>query len=174
MKPGVNEFDVINTKKHMKSQLMKLSIEQLQAIDQLMMGKNDREVAEAVGVSRETITRWRLYHPAFQAELNRRRTELWNISRDSILQLIPQAIDALSDAINDFENPNRWKVAIEILKLIELPKTLIKNPGPQDPEEIITKLAEGKQYDGLLSTMKPNGFDYDMTLEDLGKKLEKD
>jgi len=174
VKPRVNELDVINTKEHIKSQLTTLSVEQLQAIGHLMTGKNDREVAETVGVSRETITRWRLYHPAFQAELNRRRAEMRFVSRESLLQLIPQVIDALSDVINDFENPNRWKVAIEILKLIELPKTLIKNPGPQDPEEIIIKLAEGKQFDDLLSTVKPDGFEYDRTLEELEKKLRKD
>jgi len=174
VKPSRNKLDGINTKEHIKSQLLKLSVEQAQAIDQLMTGKNDREVAEAIGVRRETITRWRLYHPAFQAELNRRRAEVWNNSRESMLQLIPQVIEALSDAINDHENQNRWRVAIEILKLIDLPQTLVKNPGPQDPEEIIIKMAEGKQFDDLLSSFKPNGFDYDRVLEELEKKIEMD
>ncbi len=36
-----------------------LSIEQQNAIDMLVLGKSDREVAEAVGVSRQTVCGWR-------------------------------------------------------------------------------------------------------------------
>ena len=53
-----------------------LSIEQLNAIDLLATGKSDREVAEVVGVSRQTVCAWRLYDPYFRAELNKRRNEL--------------------------------------------------------------------------------------------------
>jgi len=43
----------------------KLSVEQLNAIDLLVTGKTDQEVADLVGVSRSTVTFWRLYNPTF-------------------------------------------------------------------------------------------------------------
>jgi len=54
-----------------------LTQEQENALGLLLTGLCDREVAEQVGVARETVTRWRNENPYFEAELNRRRQELW-------------------------------------------------------------------------------------------------
>ena len=43
--------------------LHELTIAQLNAIDLLVGGKTDKEVAGALGVHRVTVTPWRLYHP---------------------------------------------------------------------------------------------------------------
>jgi hypothetical protein len=59
-----------------RSQAPKLTPEQLNAIDLLILGKTDREVAEIVGVRRETITKWHK-NPFFMAELNIKREALW-------------------------------------------------------------------------------------------------
>ena len=59
-----------------RSEAPKLTPEQLNAIDLLILGKTDREVAEAVGVRRETVTKWHK-NPFFIAELNVKREELW-------------------------------------------------------------------------------------------------
>lgn len=48
-----------------------LSVQQLNAVELLILGKSDREVAEQVGVTRQTVSGWRLHDPFFQAELNR-------------------------------------------------------------------------------------------------------
>ena len=50
-----------------------LSAEQSIAIHLLLAGHTDQKVADTVKVHRTTLTRWRLYHPLFQAELNRQR-----------------------------------------------------------------------------------------------------
>jgi len=50
-----------------RSEAPKLTPEQLNAIDLLILGKTDREVAEIVGVRRETITKWHK-NPFFSAE----------------------------------------------------------------------------------------------------------
>jgi DNA-binding NarL/FixJ family response regulator len=56
----------------------KLTPEQLNAIDLLIFGKTDKEVAETIGVGRNTISKW--YKNAFfVAELNARREELWKM-----------------------------------------------------------------------------------------------
>ena len=48
-----------------------LSIEQQNAIDLLVQGKSDRETAEAIGVSRQTVNNWRNNDTVFIAELNK-------------------------------------------------------------------------------------------------------
>ena len=75
------------TKIHKTSQREALSIEQHNAIDLLIYGKPDREVAEMVGVSRETVTRWRNENPYFIAGLNQKREELWRAAHDKLRSL---------------------------------------------------------------------------------------
>ena len=43
-----------------------LSIEQQNAIDLLVQGKSDRETAEAIGVSRQTVNNWRNNDPVIR------------------------------------------------------------------------------------------------------------
>jgi len=45
-------------------------VEQLNAIDVLVLGKTDQETAKTVGVARETVNRWSNENPYFSAELN--------------------------------------------------------------------------------------------------------
>jgi hypothetical protein len=54
-----------------------LTVAQQNAVDLLATGKTDTEVSELLDVNRVTVTHWRCYDPLFQAELNRRRTEIW-------------------------------------------------------------------------------------------------
>lgn len=49
-----NAFDLMQQ----RSDAPKLTPEQLNAIDLLILGKTDKEVSEAIGVRRETVTRW--------------------------------------------------------------------------------------------------------------------
>lgn len=42
-----------------RSEAPKLTPEQLNAVDLLILGKTDKEVSETIGVRRETVTRWR-------------------------------------------------------------------------------------------------------------------
>ena len=48
------------------------------------------------------MTRWRLYHPGFQAQLNARRVALWSTAQDRIRALLPQAVDAIAE---DLQSP---------------------------------------------------------------------
>ena len=91
--------------------LRRLSIQQLNAIDLLVTGSSDA-VAEKVGVDRSTVTRWRLYHPAFVAELNTQREALWGVAKEKLSSLIPEAVDAVAEAMRDRSNPNRVRYAL--------------------------------------------------------------
>jgi hypothetical protein len=105
-----------NTVSQIKERITTLSIEQQNAIDLLITGISDREVAEKVGVVRQTVTKWRSFHPEFIAELGRRREEVWGFSADKIRSLLPRAIEVVEQTIDDPQNPDRLKLAVEILK----------------------------------------------------------
>jgi len=108
-----------------------LTIEQLNAIDILITGKSDQAVADAIGVSRPTVTSWRLYDPHFQAELNRRRKEVWGASVDRIRALLPKAFDVLEREIDG----GSYRAALELIKLAGLGD--VGKIGSDDVKEII-------------------------------------
>jgi hypothetical protein len=57
--------------------------EQENAVDLLILDTPNCEVAEAVGVTRETVWHWRHEHPVFMAELERRWAEVWRAPQKS-------------------------------------------------------------------------------------------
>ena len=145
------------TKSDTLLQTRTLTVVQLNAIDALASGKNDSAVAEAVGAHRTTITRWRLYHPVFIAELNRRRSEVWSNGADRLRSLIPEALEVLDAEMANAESSNRLKAAVEVLKLAT-PGSAVR--GPIDADEVIRSFVDqrresgrGTQRDSLLDTM---------------------
>ena len=50
-----------------------LKEQQMLAIPHILAGKSDAQVAEAVGVARETVNRWRNHDEDFQDELSQSR-----------------------------------------------------------------------------------------------------
>lgn len=55
--------------------LLELNQAQVTAIEVLDAGGTHQEAADNAGVNRVTVTRWGRHHPAFIAELNRRKVE---------------------------------------------------------------------------------------------------
>lgn len=114
-----------------------LSVEQLNAIDCLVVGKTDRETAETVGVGRQTVNEWRNHHPAFQAALNARRHDVWGGAGDRLRALLPCALDALEHALTEGKD---WKAAVAVIGLAGLDRQGYGVPnlgpysiGPTDP-----------------------------------------
>ena len=128
-------------------------MQQLNAIDLLVAGSRDREVSEAVGVNRVTVSRWRNHDPLFQAELNRSRREIWSSSTDRLRALLPHALDRLESELGG--GPNGWKVALALLGITGLdfssPKTKQSlgtlGIGSTDPEGIIKAHAHARRPD---------------------------
>ena len=97
-----------------------LSIQQKNAIDLLLTGKNDRQVAEFVGVERVTVNNWRNRKPEFIDELNRRRYELFEDEMDRLRSLISASVDALTECINSTDERVKLTAATSLLKLLGL------------------------------------------------------
>lgn len=94
--------------------LTTLSVEQQNAVDLLITGQADGEVATAVGVTRHTICTWRNHHPAFQAALNARRREVWSAAVDRLRELLPRAVERLE---SELDGPNGWRIALRLLEI---------------------------------------------------------
>lgn len=144
------------------------TIEQLNAIDLLVIGKTDKEVADVVGINRVTVTKWRNYDLDFQAELNKKRKEIWSSSIDRIRALVPLALERLEQEIED---KHGWKVALEIIKIAGIESQYIKNTGHETSEKILNELAEKRTTQELFS----NTSDYTKKkiLREFQEKLNK-
>lgn len=88
------------------------------AIDLLITGGTDAYIAEAVGVTRTTVTRWRLHDPLFQVEFNRRRAEAWGGAANSLRCVIPLALDTMRDQLR--VGPSRGRLALDLLTRLGL------------------------------------------------------
>jgi hypothetical protein len=76
-----------------------LTIEQENAIDLLLTGQSDREVAEAVGVTRWAVQGWRTSHPLFMATLAQRREDIFGAAVNRLRTLLSKALDNIAGAI---------------------------------------------------------------------------
>ena len=115
-----------------------LSVEQLNAIDILVNGKTDQETALAVGVARETVTRWRNDNPYFAAELNKLRKQIWGTNQDRLRSLTTKAVDTIETALDAGDS----KAAVEVLKAVGLYGQVKEPSGPVDAELVLWEKAK--------------------------------
>ncbi|MDP2949828.1 MAG: hypothetical protein Q8P22_09865 [Chloroflexota bacterium] len=145
-----------------------LTVEQHNAIDLLVTGKTDQDTAEAVSVNRVTVTKWRLYDPYFQAELNRRRQDTWGTAADRLRAMVPKALGVLEAELD--QGGDKAKVAVQVLKLVGLEK-LGKPAGAIDGDELLGDLAQAQCMRRLVSASE---YERKALLADLEKRLAED
>ena len=121
--------------------LQNLTIAQQNAIDLLVGGTTDKEVAAALGIHRVTVTRWRLYHPVFQGELNARRAAIWQSAQDRFRALTLEAMDAIGADLKS-PGPAREKLALRVVELSGIRSENLGITGPIDPDVIVDQAAE--------------------------------
>jgi hypothetical protein len=153
-----------------------LTLPQQSAIDLLASGKTDTETAELLGLSRVTVSKWRLYDPVFQAALNQRRAEVWGAGCDRLRSLVPKALDTLADELDNRDNPHRLKAAIEVLKLAQQPAGAA-GIGSTNAEEIVRMivLARRSRARGPLEDFAEEGKGlppFDKHVRDIWDELE--
>ncbi len=95
----------------------KLNDKQMLAVGLLVQGLNDGEVAERIGVSRETVNRWRNDgDDAFKVALNAARAEVWQDAYDRLRALVSDAVTVLEGSVRSADADH--KVAIAILRAV--------------------------------------------------------
>jgi hypothetical protein len=115
-----------------------LSPEQENAVDLLILGKSDREVAKAEGVTREAIWHWRHEHPVFIAELNRQRQALWAEVHERLRALVHTVVDVITEAVKGGDA----KAAVKLLKIVKLHGEVRPSEGPPDSEVALQQRAQ--------------------------------
>jgi hypothetical protein len=118
--------------------LRKLTVTQRNAIDVLITGLSDQETADLVGVERSTVTRWRLYHPAFQAELESQRAAVWGTAKEKLRSLVSDAVELLGDLMQSPEvnYSDRIRIALELIKIVKLGEGIVpRGPLPRPCSE---------------------------------------
>lgn len=118
--------------------IRQLNQEQLNAIEHLIQGRSDRLVAEAVGVSRQTVWSWRNDDPIFVAELNRQRSEMWREARERLKSLANRALDAVEVQLDSSDPKTTLAAAKYILQGTKLlGDTDLPKGGPTTAEAVI-------------------------------------
>jgi len=125
-----------------------LNDKQLQAIDLILIGNTDGQVAKYVGVNRSTVNQWKNHNPYFKAELNRRRKEIWEATLDKRRHLTLKALDTAEMLI---EQGNE-RIILEFIKMAGLNKQDLSNIEEDNAEEIIMKEKEKENWDKLLGS----------------------
>jgi hypothetical protein len=110
-----------------------LIIEQENAIDLLLTGQSDREVAEAVGVTRWAVQGWRTSHPFFMATLAQRREEIFGAAVNRLRTLLNKALENITGAIQSGDVKSSFKL---------LKATRLHGFCPPAGETDVQKLAE--------------------------------
>ena len=112
-----------------------LSPEEANAIEFLVAGLTDAEVATRLGKARETITRWR-GRPAFVAALNSRHQEIFESATVRLRNLALEAVDVLTQTLRSANSPKlRMEVAIHVLRSTGL-SDVPPPSGARTPEEV--------------------------------------
>jgi hypothetical protein len=118
-----------------------LSIAQENAIDLLITGATDGDVAAGVGVDRVTVWQWRHDHPVFMATLQRRRAEVWRQPQERFRSLLSKAVENLASAVASGD----LKASIEVLKAVGMYGNGSMNAiGEQDPVQVIEAQAQAR------------------------------
>jgi len=164
-----------------------LSQQQMNAIGLIMEGKSDRAVAEAIGVTRQTVNEWRNQDVIFIAALNKERIELWAEARERLKSLTGQAVDVLGRQLESSDPKIALAAARHVLQVnnflggMDAPKV-----GLTDPEAIImeklrseARIEVGEEYrkKNPYSSLDIDPFsrqidsiDLDRQVEDLAKR----
>jgi len=116
-----------------------LSVKQEQAISLMMVGKNDTEIGKALGVSRESVWRWRNENPDF-IEATRSRQELLAARQmEELNDMLTEALMVVKENLRNGDGKTQMRVALQLLKMSGL-QGFAKTPRVKErsEEEIIT------------------------------------
>jgi hypothetical protein len=108
-----------------------LEPQQLEAVGLLLSGRTITETAAALGVARETVSRWRHTDAAFEALYNEGLRSTWEAGRVRLEEARGKAIARLVELVDSEEPAVALKAAMALVRLdIPEPK------GSVNPEHI--------------------------------------
>jgi len=102
-----------------------LNEKQLAALELMLLGRKTCDIAEAIGVERRTLWRWKK-EELFREELDRRRGELWSRASNRLAAMVNPALDVLEDQLKERYEHTRFRAASAVLRLADLKKISVK------------------------------------------------
>ncbi|HEX8523112.1 MAG TPA: hypothetical protein VF669_12720 [Tepidisphaeraceae bacterium] len=157
----------------MRSRFQSLKEHHHLAIELLIRGLNDREVAEQLGKDRSQITKWRNYNPYFRAELARRRQEVFGSFSENLRSTLSTCLEELQSQLRADDVNLRNRAANQIINHAKS-RSFQPPPEPTDPATLMAQLARQKRIEWHLHD---NPFyapleedDYLKAMEDLDEK----
>lgn len=104
----------------------------------MLTGRTVHDTAATIGRSRETVSRWKNENPHFQAELNKRRLEMFDALQNRMQSLAGRAIDVIDQHLLN----GNLKAATELLKIINVPNLAPPQSSELDPAFLIKTYTE--------------------------------
>lgn len=100
-----------------------LSAEQVTALDLLLAGQTITAAAAAVGVARETVSRWRNSDPAFMGAYNAALQSAYDATTARLLDARGKALDRLAALVDSEDEATALKAAAALLRVdVDRPK----------------------------------------------------
>lgn len=135
-----------------------LTDQQMRALDLVIVGTKIVDIANEIGVTRETVSRWINDNPIFIATLNEKRRELYQASQDRMLRMLDTAYDTLFELLGEDSPPTvRLRAAQTVIQMCNEIKD---NVGPAEPDEVAHELnnqaalkEQGMELDRLINEM---------------------
>ena len=114
--------DQVTYEKFAKQETEKQALkdQQMLAIPHILAGKSDAQVAEAVGVARETVNRWRNHDEDFQDELSQSRVAQVNARVIALSSVNTKAIEVMEELLDSDDEQIRMRAAMHLLKTVPL------------------------------------------------------
>lgn len=117
----------------MSQEHTKLNEKQFKAINLILEGNGDAEIAEEIGVTRETVNRWKNQDDSFVVILNATRRMLWNSHYEHLRSLVGPALDVIETEITE---KNTSRAAFELLKVVGIYGSVSFPSGPETEEDL--------------------------------------
>ena len=109
-----------------------LTLAQERAIDLMLTGMKDRQIAEEIGVGKSTVSVWRNHNDDFIALLVAKRQEIVRADMDRLRALFSDAISVVGASLGSEDERLRLQAALAVLKLIGVDKVNLL-PAPSEP-----------------------------------------
>jgi len=95
----------------------KLNDKQECAIELILKGMNDSEVAKQIGTSRQCVNQWRNQDAIFIQTLQEQRRVLRAAHMEKLLQMVGLALNVVEEALEEGDAKTKLKTAMYVLKL---------------------------------------------------------
>jgi hypothetical protein len=104
--------------------------EQALALELLLLGYSDSDVAKASGVRRETVWRWKQRDPVFRTALGARRATMADAAAERLRGLLDQAVSVVQQSLSSPEaDPKLAMALLGALGVLERGRALAEASG---------------------------------------------